>query len=544
MRQKRKEGSTERISSAKLNPVPATLFDVPKNDQTRLSDGSGISPGFREAGGKIRESEHLLRMVLDNSQDIFYCLNLQTGRYEYISPSAETTMGLSVGEFPAHDANSALAMIHPEDRSTVRAAYAELEKTGTAEVEYRQMTGSGEYRWLSNHLSLVRNKEGHPLFRTGHMTDISKRKHDERALRESEERFRLAARAGQAMIYDLDVGSLRINATHGMSDLLGFVPDEVDSTLQWWKSLINSDDLHFYHAAFEKMCSLHHDHILHYRVRRKDGREIWVEDHAAPVGKDGGELERIVGTVADITVRKRAEEALRISEEKFSKAFKNSPTAITITRLGDGRIIEGNDSSFAMFGFRAEEIIGKTTLEVGIWACPEDRKRLVSELSSKGIVKQREFVLQRKDRSLVTVDLSASLIIVENQQCLITSFVDITERKMAEDELRRSEDKFRRLATELTAINRDLDSFSYSVAHELRNPLNNINALFKLLLRDNRERLDENGDLCIDHIEKNIVRLASVISGLLGLSHVARHTLQIRKVDLTRIAWDATEQLR
>jgi PAS domain S-box-containing protein len=140
----------------------------------------------------------------------------------------------------------------------------------------------------------------------------------ERKLRESEERFRLAAVAAHAMVYDIDVRTKRVNAMSGLAGLLGFEEREADMTLDWWGRQIHPDDLPAFQAAFQKMHAEPRDGALEYRLKRKDGRTLFVEDHATPVRDRKGQLTRIVGTVVDITARKEAENGLRRANAELS----------------------------------------------------------------------------------------------------------------------------------------------------------------------------------------------------------------------------------
>ena len=89
---------------------------------------------------------------------------------------------------------------------------------------------------------------------------------------------------------------------------------------------------------------------LTYRMYRKDGRLIWVEDRGRFFRDEAGNISRMVGFAADVSERMHADQALRSSEERFSKAFRSSPDAILITCRGDGRILEVNDTWEAVFG--------------------------------------------------------------------------------------------------------------------------------------------------------------------------------------------------
>jgi two-component system, chemotaxis family, CheB/CheR fusion protein len=167
------------------------LFDAKGCVRGAVAAAMDVTP-MRRAEQALRESEVRFRSVLDNSRDVIYRLNLQTGRYEYISPSAERIMGFSADEIMAQDVKTALTMVHPDDLPAVLAAHARLEETGEGELEYRQRTKSGDYRWLSNHLSLSKDGTGRPEYRSGNLSDITERKKAEAEIQRRVEELRIA----------------------------------------------------------------------------------------------------------------------------------------------------------------------------------------------------------------------------------------------------------------------------------------------------------------------------------------------------------------
>jgi PAS domain S-box-containing protein len=140
----------------------------------------------KRAEEAVRESEARFRAVLQGSRDVVYRLNMQTGRFEYISPSALEVVGCSAEELMAQNAERALSAIYPDDLPAMMAALARLQETGTAEAEYRQRTKTGEFRWMSNHMSLTRDADGKPLYRHGNIRDITETKLAQDALIRSE----------------------------------------------------------------------------------------------------------------------------------------------------------------------------------------------------------------------------------------------------------------------------------------------------------------------------------------------------------------------
>jgi len=159
---------------------------------------------------------------------------------------------------------------------------------------------------------------------------------------------------------------------------------------------------------------------------------------AARLGEANKDVLVFVSTqVATAIERKQAEEALRLSEDKFSKAFHTSPDSININRLSDGLYIEINQGFTAITGYTAEDVKGKTSLELDIWADPEDRARLIQRLRAQGGVTNLEAPFRLKNGRVVTGLMSARIIEVDGEQCVLSITRDITERKQAEERIRK-----------------------------------------------------------------------------------------------------------
>ena len=184
--------------------------------------------------------------------------------------------------------------------------------------------------------------------------------------------------------------------------------------------------------------------------------------------------------VRDITDRKRAEAALKNSEEKFSKAFSSSPDFITISTLEEGRFIDVNESFLRCSGYSRDEVIGRTTADLGIWAQPGERARIRQILQEQGSIHSLEFEFCKKSGEIVVGLLSAEIVNLEGQSYLLAVTTDITQRKQAEEVLRLSEAKYRELAQQEELQNRlakairnslDLDRILETAVHEIRNLL-------------------------------------------------------------------------
>ncbi len=166
----------------------------------------------------------------------------------------------------------------------------------------------------------------------------------------------------------------------------------------------------------------------------KSGEQISVETRVTRGFWDGNPV--IFGVTKDIS-------QLKLSEEKFSKAFQSHSTLMALSRQDDGTYIEVNDLFVETLGFTREELIGKKSSELNLFAEPSQRSRIIENMQKDGVVKDIEVKVRTKDGSLRTGLFSISPIYVGKDPCLLTVMVDITERKHAEVALSESEEKFR-----------------------------------------------------------------------------------------------------
>ena len=179
---------------------------------------------------------------------------------------------------------------------------------------------------------------------------------------------------------------------------------------------------------------------LYGRNRRKDGSTFPVEVTVGTGVYDGEEFG--MAFIRDITEAASAERALRESEEKFSKAFRSSPHTMAVTTLVDGRLIEINAGFERMFGYSAAESIGRTTVELNLWAEPEQRDAMIARVRAGENVDNLEIdVLTRSGKRLSCL-LSAEAIEMHGESCMVVSIMDVTERKRTEEALRVSEERF------------------------------------------------------------------------------------------------------
>jgi PAS domain S-box-containing protein len=189
---------------------------------------------------------------------------------------------------------------------------------------------------------------------------------------------------------------------------------------------------------------------------RPDGSIRWVWDRGFPVRDAAGHLHRFAGITQDVTERKQAEEALRVSEERFAKAFRSSPHPIIVTEVETGRCIEANDASLQLFRFQRQEVIGQSTLTLGLWANAAERKKFVDRLLTEGSLRNLDMTFYTRDRTARRFLVSCELIELNGKHCMVTVGTDITEQKRAEEALRLSNRAVRQAFEERERLSQDL----------------------------------------------------------------------------------------
>jgi PAS domain S-box-containing protein len=264
---------------------------------------------------------------------------------------------------------------------------------------------------------------------------------------------------------------------------------------------------------------------------RKDGTEFPIEISLSPLETEEGVL--VSSAIRDITERKLADQ----QRARLAAIVEASDDAI-IGKTLDGVITSWNQGAHRLFGYSAEEIVGKP---ISLLIPPEleHEEPTILETVAKGEVKRFDTERRRKDGRRVDVSVTVSPVCDAAGAVVGVSKVarDITDRRRAETSLARAKE-----AAE--AANRELEAFSYSVAHDLRAPLRGMNGFAQVLLDTYRDKLDADGQDYLQEILLNANKMADLIDGLLSLARVTRSDLKRDHTDLSAIAREVAARLR
>jgi PAS domain S-box-containing protein len=454
-------------------------------------------------------------------------------------------LGYEPGEFP-RTLDGWAASVHPEDVKRVMAAVqAHLERHAVYEEEYRVRTKDGAYRWWSARGAAARTPDGKPVRWIGSITNITERKQAEETLRESEAKYRTLIENIPQKILMKDRSCRWVSINKNLAHDFGFRPEEVVGKVD--ADLFPPDLAAKYHADDVRIMDTGKAEELEERYIQ-EGRETWVNTIKTPVRGANGEIVGVLGIFWDMTERKRAEEALRESESRFRQLAESLPQLVW-TCQPDGPCDYLNRQWVEFTGVPEAQQHGFGWLEQ---LHPDDRAPTVAAWEAavaSGSDFRVEFRIRRHDGEYRWFDTQAVRLRDAGGHTVkwFGSNTDMTERRRVEEEIRQLnaelEQRVRDRTAELEAANKELETFSYSVSHDLRAPLRGIDGFSRILLEKCSAQLDDEGKDSLQRVRAASQRMGELIDDLLTLSRATRAELRRTAVDLTALAGEIVAEL-
>ncbi len=362
---------------------------------------------------------------------------------------------------------SFLDLIYEPDREAVRKLLMNMKKEEPEILfPWRIIKSDGRIGWQEWNARAVFDELGTMIELQAVGRDISERLEMEKALKESEAYYRATFEStGTAMMmYKYDMNIILVNTE--FEKLSGYKREEVEHKLKW-THFIDQRDLdrmicyHFKRQA--NSSKVPNSYEFHFRDRWGNIKNIFLT--VAVIHEN----QAVVVSFMDITERKEMEQALLQSERRYLSILNACPNELSISTIDEGRFIDVNQQMCKTVGRSYNEIIGNTSLELGIWVNAEDRAELVKMLKENGSVRNREYTLRSKMGREITALVSAEIYEFEGKQCMILITNDISEKKQMEKELARLDQL--NLVGEMAA----------SIGHEVRNPMTSVRGFLQLL---------------------------------------------------------------
>jgi len=494
-----------------------------------------------EALEALRESEAQLKKAQEIAHLGSWELDLLTNRLTW-SDEAYRIFGLQPQEFDA-TYEGFLDAVHPDDRASVDSAYSSslAEGRDTYAIEHRIVRRSdGEIRFVSERCEHIRDRSGRVSRSVGMVHDITERKQAEESLRETRDHLDSLLNYANAPIIVWDPEWRITKFNRAFQRLTGHSESEaVGQRL----------DMLFPRESREESLS---------QIRRAMAGERW-ETVEIPILRVDGEVRTVlwnsanihafdgvttIATIAqgqDITERKLAEKALRESEEGYRHVFEAAMDGFWVTDLS-GRLLQVNDAYCQMSGYTRQELLGMRVSDVDAVEKPEETAEHIKRVLSQG---QDRFETRHrhKDGKLIDIEVSVKYSDIRGGQ-LIVSARDITERKQAEKAVQMLNETLRERAQLLEAANKELESFAYSVSHDLRAPLRSIDGFSLALLEDYASKLDDEGKDYLQRVRAASQMMGQLIDDMLELSRISRTELHWKKLDLSALTQKIARELQ
>ncbi len=398
----------------------------------------------KQAEEKLRQSEERYRLISENTADVIWVMDPLAGKFKYVSPSVEKLRGYTPAEIMAQPVSEA---VMPESLELIRKLIAEKlpdfiargsgSASFTTEISHPHKNGSIVH--TENTVTCMFNQQGEVEI-IGVSRDITERKRTEQTLRENEERLRLSLQAANQGLYDLNVQTGDAVVNREYAEMLGYEYETFVETNQYWIERLHPDDREIAANAYADYVSgLRPDYRVEFRQRTKDGGWKWILSLGRVIEYDEeGKPLRMLGTHTDITERKRADEELRTSEERYRSLIENmNDIVMEVDANGNYCYLSPNFSSIS--DYSPEEELGDSALK---HIHPEDLPMVLQKLG-QAFTSERQsatYRVQKRNgewRWLETVGKPFPAL--DGSIHLITVARDITERKQAEEALRRNE---------------------------------------------------------------------------------------------------------
>jgi PAS domain S-box-containing protein len=449
--------------------------------------------------------------------------------------TATTLLGVKRGAL----INQSLArFILEEDLNIYYLNRKKLLKTGEPqgqELRLVKSDGSAFWAWLDG--AIAEGSGGKPVCHVV-LSDISERKQAEAALKESEERFSLAMDASKDGIWDWDLTTGAIYCSPALTAMLGYDSNKVIENVNQWQELIHPEDRQKAYQTNMDCVNGHTESFeVEYRMQTRDGVWKWIVGRGRTVYRaSSGRAMRVTGTHQDITERKQAEEALL--QEKLEKELiiNNLSEQVAFLDL-EMNIVWANSEVIKRHNLSSKDYLGEKCYKAYhqlAEPCPDCQIIDVFKtgVPSGGIHRSPDGCYWQMAGKPV-LDKDGVMIGV------LDTALEISDLKLAEEEIRtlnkELEQRVAERTVQLEALNKELQSFAYSISHDFRAPLRALDGFSASLQTKYDEHLDDEGRHYLDRIRNAAIYMSNLVDDLLNLSRITRQEFKQQQVDLSKL---------
>lgn len=475
----------------------------------------------------LKESELKFRSFVENANDIVYSLSLD-GILKYVSPSWKHLLGHEINEVENHYFGE---FVHKDDVNLCLGFMEETKTSGLPRkgVEYRVLHKNGSWRWHKSNATPVKNDDNEVVSFLGIARDITEQKSAEDTLLKSEEKFRKSflSNPGIVGISTLNKGTF-IEINENFCNSLGWTKDEVIGK--------TSKDLNIFFDYKDRQSMLNilksEGRIDNFeiKIRTKNGSILDSILSVELIDMNGEKC--LLSQILDITERKKNEEILRKKEELYHALFEKNSAVKLLIDPEDGKIFDANSAASEYYGYTLDEIKSLYISNLNTLP-PEDIK-----IEMENALFERRSYFNFKHRlangNIRDVEVYSSPININDKMLLQSIVHDITDRKLTEELLKKSEEKFREL-------NASKDKFFNIIAHDLRSPFSSILGFSNLLEEQMKEKNYAGIEDYAGYIQKSAKHAMSLLTNLLdwARSQTGKMEFKPEYIDLINLVDDA-----
>ncbi len=505
-----------------LVAVSRDISERKKTERELLGLNQSLERRVAERTAALTTSEAQFRALVEHAPEAIVVFDGNTGRFLFGNDHACTLYGVSVEKLAELTPADVSPEFQPNGRSSRELARAKMDEAlagGTPVFEWIHQRPDGAP--IPTEVRLLRlPAEGRNLIRAS-IIDNSGRKRAERALRESEEKFRALFEGSshgvvlhdENRILEVNPAAVRIMGCQSPQELVGKHPSETSPPFQ-----PNGESSPTLVHKYIQECLTQGSARFEWMSRNPHGEDVPLEVALTRIQWSGRQV--IQALVTDIRERKQAEDELRTSEARlresearFRAAFHSSPIVTAISRASDAKFVLANDAFLTWSGYDRDEVLGRTAIELGIWENATERQRFWDEVRAAGSVRARECVLRNRRGRVSTMLASGVVIAFNGEDHLLAMMLDINQRKQAEAEL------YRALAREME-LSHLKSNFVSMVSHEFRTPLGIIQSSAELLRDFYQKMQPAEREEQLESIARNTCRMADMMEEILVLSRL------------------------
>lgn len=505
-----------------IQPVPEGVFiltlDVSQARQTHLA---------------LKTSEEKYRRIVETSKEGIWTIDTDN-KLTFINPTMSRILDYPLGELIGRPF---LDFIHPSEHDSVALNITQLEIGYSIQRNNKLLRKDGSIANVLTSATALTDADNQYVGALAMVTDLTQHEEIQAALKASEERYRHILENVQEGIWTVDNDDLISYANPKIAEILGYEVHEMvgQNVLQFVYHTFANDGGEIRRSLKAGKTGKRESQLI-----CKDGSLVWVLASRAPFFDVQGRYIGMLTTMVNIDQRKKAEAALQASEERYRKLFNLSPEPMWVYELHTLQFLMVNDAAVARYGYSREEFLNMSLHKL---YASRDLQRLSNSIikaSQKDYYPVAEVWEHiKKDGTVFHVEVLTTALEFENNPAYMALATDVTERIKTQEAVQDLNAKLEARVTErterLSALNRELEAFSYSVSHDLRAPLRAIDGFSLVILEDYGDELHEDAQNYLHRIRNASKRMGHLIDDLLHLSRLSRQEMVVQPLDLSAL---------